>query len=135
MFLNNFSPNPILFEAGPISIYWYGFLITLGLILGFFVFYKLDRRAGLKKNDIFDLSFWLIVWGIIGGRLYHVLSESGYYVQHPLEIFFIWNGGVGIYGAIIAGLLVIHFYTRKNNIQIKNFKFHPPNRRTNFKKI
>lgn len=116
MFLHNYLPNSILLRIGSISIYWYGFLITLGAVLGFFVFYKLARKSGIDKNKIFDLTFWLVVWGIIGGRLYHVFSEASYYIQNPLEIFYIWNGGLGIYGVIIAGVIVVYFFSKRYRV-------------------
>jgi len=109
-------------RIGSISIYWYGFLITLGAVLGFFVFYKLARKSGIDKNKIFDLTFWLVIWGIIGGRLYHVFSEASYYIQNPLKIFYIWNGGLGIYGVIIAGAIVVYVFSKKNSTQIKLIK-------------
>ncbi|MBU4360734.1 prolipoprotein diacylglyceryl transferase [Patescibacteria group bacterium] len=110
-FLNTYQPNSVLLELSFIKIYWYGFLIALAGALGFFVFYKLAKRAGFKENFIFDLIFWLIIWGLIGARLYHVLSEIGYYFSHPLEVFFIWNGGFGIYGAVIAGIIVVWYFS------------------------
>ena len=116
MFLHSYNPSPILLDLGFVSIYWYGLLITLGLIAGFFVFYKLTQRVSINKNQIFNLCFWSIIWGIIGGRLYHILSELPYYWQHPLEIFYIWNGGVGIFGSIIAGVLVVYYFTKKYRI-------------------
>lgn len=126
MFLHSFHPNPILLDLNFVQIHWYGFLIALGIILGFIVFYYLSKKAdfpakgglasGWKKDFILNLSFWLIIWGMIGARLYHVLSEIDYYLSHPLEIFYIWQGGMGIYGAVIAGVLVIYYFTKKNKI-------------------
>ena len=114
MFLHTFHPSSTLFELNFIKIHWYGFLIFLAVILGFFIFYKLARKTGFKKDFIFDLTFWLIIWGIIGGRIYHILSELGYYWQNPLKIFFIWNGGMGIFGAVIAGLVVVYYFSLRH---------------------
>ncbi len=110
MFLHSFHPQSVLLDFGFIQIHWYGFLVTLSIILGSFVFYKLAQRAGYEKKFIFDLFFWLIIWGFIGGRLYHVLSEINYYWPRPLKIFYVWQGGLGIYGSMIAGILVICFF-------------------------
>ncbi len=111
MFLNTYQPNSVFLEISFVKIHWYGFLITLAGVLGFFIFYKLARKSGLDKKFIFDLTFWLIIWGLIGARLYHILSEINYYFQNPLEIFFIWNGGLGIFGVVVAGLIVIFYKT------------------------
>ena len=124
MFLSNSIPNPVLLNLDFIKIYWYGFLITLALVLGFLIFYKLIRKLDFKKDDIFNLAFWLIIWGVIGGRLYHIFSEITYYFKYPLEIFYIWNGGMGIYGSILAGILVIYFFSKKyklNFLKILDF--------------
>jgi len=107
----NYTPNPILFNLGIVRIYWYGFLITLGIVLGFCIFYKFARRAGINKDLIFDLAFWSLIFGLIGGRFYHVLSEINYYISHPLEIFYIWNGGMGIFGVLLAGVLVFYIFS------------------------
>lgn len=116
MFLHTYSPSPVLLDVGFIKIYWYGFLITLGIVLGFFIFYKLAQRTNINKNKIFDLTFWLIIWGVIGGRLYHVLSEISYYWHKPIEIFYVWNGGLGIYGVMVAGILAAYFFAKKYKI-------------------
>ncbi len=113
MFLHSYRPHSILFDFGFVQIHWYGFLIALGAVTGFFIFYKLARRAGFDKNIIFNLFFYLIIWGLIGGRLYHVLSEFNYYFYHPLEIFFIWQGGLGIYGSLISGIITVLYFAKK----------------------
>ncbi|NQU77178.1 prolipoprotein diacylglyceryl transferase, partial [Candidatus Falkowbacteria bacterium] len=108
------APNPIMFTLGPFTIYWYGFLITIAIILGFLISLKLAKKYGIKKNSVLDLYFWLIIFGIIGARLYHVACEWQTYLADPLRIIKIWQGGLGIYGAIIAGLIVIWLYSKKN---------------------
>lgn len=114
MFLHTFHPSSIFINLGFISIHYYGLLIALAVGLGFLVFYQLARRAGFEKNFIVDLVFWGIVWGLIGGRLYHVLSVPNYYWHHPLEILAVWHGGLGIYGSILAGILVIIYFSKKH---------------------
>jgi len=70
-----------------------------------------------RQDNLFNLFFYIILFGIIGGRLVHILSFAKYYSQNLLEIFYIWNGGIAFYGVFISGLLVL-FYFSKN---IKNF--------------
>lgn len=60
-----------------------------------------------------DLAFWLIIFSIIGARIYHIILQFSYYLQNPLQVFMIWNGGIAIHGAIIAGLLTIYYFSRK----------------------
>lgn len=109
----NLIPNPILLTLGPIKIHWYGFLIFLAFWLGFFIALKKAKKYDLTKEQIYDLSFWLFIAGLIGARLYHVFSELPYYLQNPKEIIFFWSGGLGIYGAVIAGILTLFLWSRK----------------------
>lgn len=112
--MNSFIPQPIIFEAGPIRVHWYGFLIFLAFWLGFFIALKRAKKYNLNKENIYDLSFWLLIAGIIGARLYHVFSELPYYSQNPGEIIFFWQGGLGIYGAMITGILTLFLWAKKN---------------------
>lgn len=113
MFFHHYLPNQILIKIGRLTIYWYGFLIFLAFWLGFFISLKLAKYRNIKKEITPNLAFLLFVFGLIGARLYHVFSEINYYRQNPIEILFFWQGGLGIYGAIIFGFLVLYFYSKK----------------------
>ncbi|MDD5032437.1 MAG: prolipoprotein diacylglyceryl transferase, partial [Patescibacteria group bacterium] len=99
-----------------IHVYWYGFFIVLGALAAVAVALKISSYYGLKKETIIDLAFWLILGGIIGARIYHVFLEWAYYLKYPLDVFKVWQGGLAIHGAIIAGLLVIWFFAKKRNL-------------------
>ncbi|MFA4834365.1 MAG: prolipoprotein diacylglyceryl transferase [Patescibacteria group bacterium] len=115
-FLHTFNPNPILVSFGPIHVYWYGFFIVLGVLAAIAAALKISSYYGLKKETIIDLAFWLVLGGIIGARIYHVFLELPYYSKYPLDIFKVWQGGLAIHGAIIAGLLLIWLFARKRNL-------------------
>jgi phosphatidylglycerol---prolipoprotein diacylglyceryl transferase len=112
-FLHTFNPSPVMISLGPIHIYWYGFFIILGVIAGLTVCFELAKLYNLKKEIIIDLAFWLIIGGLIGARLYHVGLEFNYYLDNPLSILKIWQGGIAIHGAIIGGLIALWLYTKK----------------------
>jgi len=97
-------------------IYFYGVLIGLGFLLGIAFCAKRAKRFGLKEDDIYDVMIWLIPCSIIGARSYYVLFQLGYYVQHPDELFAIRNGGLAIYGGVIAGVLVAYLVCRRKKI-------------------
>ena len=84
-------------------------------MVGLWLVVKLDKKyqLDLGQEKIFNLAIWLIVVGLVGARLYHVLSEINYYWLRPLEIFYLWRGGLGIFGAVIAGIIFIYFYARR----------------------
>ncbi len=81
---------------------------------------KLFRRYQLPGQLFFDLVFYLIIFGFLGGRLWHVFSELSYYVQRPLDILKIWQGGLAIHGTIIAGVVVLYFYYRRHRQALNN---------------
>jgi len=112
MFLHTYHPSSIILDLNFFQIHWYGFIITLAAFAGFFVFYQLAKKNNFTKEQIFNLIFWLIIASIIGGRLYHVFSEFPYYWQHPLQIFYLWQGGLGIFGAIFGMMLIIYLFSR-----------------------
>ena len=116
MFLHNFTPEPILISFGPIKIFWYGLLLVFGMLAAMFVFLRLAKKYKLDSEKMIDLIFWVIIFGVIGARLYAVLLELPYYLDNPLSIVKIWQGGLAIHGAIIAGAMVIWYFAKKQKI-------------------
>lgn len=119
-FLHTFNPSPILFSLDPVHIYWYGFFIVLGVLSALAVAIYLAKFYSLKIDVIVDLTFWLIIGGIIGARLYSVLLEWPYFSNNPLEIFKIWQGGLAIHGAMIGGAIALWWFTKKSSLK-ENF--------------
>jgi phosphatidylglycerol---prolipoprotein diacylglyceryl transferase len=115
-FFHNYHPARILFEAGPLVVYWYGLFIILGMLAGIFVTIKIGNKQGFKKELVFDIVFWMIVWGIIGARAYHVGLEIDYYFKNPFEIIKVWHGGLAIHGAIAADVIVLYYFSKKNQL-------------------
>ncbi len=115
-FLHTFHPHPILISFGPFNIFYYGFFIVCGILLGSIVILKLAEQYQLDKNIVMDSAFVVVLSAIAGGRLYHVFLESDYYWQHPLNIIMLWRGGLAIHGAIIGGLLAIYLFARKHKV-------------------
>jgi len=99
------SPSPILFEIGPISLRWYGFLIASAVLIGVFLSQKLGKYRNIDPELISDLVIWLVIGAIPAARIYYVLFEWQNYAQHPQDIIAIWQGGIAIHGAIIGGVI------------------------------
>ena len=99
-------------------IYFYGVLIGLGFLLAILFCARRAKRFGLKEDDIYDVAIWLIPCSILGARLYYVLFRLDYYLQHPEELFAIHNGGLAIYGGVIAGILVVVLLCRHKKIPV-----------------
>lgn len=116
--LHYFQPNPVFFQIGNISIHYYGLIIVLAIFLGLWITTSLAEKRNLKPDDIFDLFFWTVIFGILGARLYQVFILNWDYYQNNLwDIFKIWQGGLAIHGAIIFGLITLLIWSRKK----KNF--------------
>lgn len=104
--------NRVFFSLGPITIYWYSLTMLLAILIGIYLVNKEAKKVGLK--DYFDnLTFSTIIFGILGARLYYVIFEFDNYKYDLLSIFKVWEGGLAIYGAVIAGALVIIYYAKK----------------------
>ena len=116
VFLHTFQPSPIMFSFGPINIYWYGFFIVLGVISALFIAMKLGSYYGIKKETVIDLAFYLVIFGVIGARVYDVFFvEWNYFSMHLLDIFKVWQGGLAIHGAIIAGIITLYVFAKRIN--------------------
>ncbi|MBR0040809.1 MAG: prolipoprotein diacylglyceryl transferase [Oscillospiraceae bacterium] len=98
------------------NIYFYGVIIAVGFLLGITYCAKNAKRFGIREDDVYDLVLWLIPLSIIGARLYFVAFKREYYLAHPDEIAAIWNGGLAIYGGVIAGVAVILLVCRHKKI-------------------
>lgn len=95
--------DPVAISIGPIKIYWYGIIIALAMLIGISLATKEAQKLGLEEDTMVDMALWAIPIGFIGARLYYVLFKWDYYIQNPSEIIAIWNGGIAIYGGLIAG--------------------------------
>jgi phosphatidylglycerol:prolipoprotein diacylglycerol transferase len=107
--------DPIALRLGPIQVHWYGIIIATAVLAGALLGTVEARRRGEDPDKGWSMLLLVIVTSIIGARLYHVIHEWGpVYSKDPLLIPQIWNGGIGIPGAIIGGAIGIWWYTRQN---------------------
>ncbi len=105
-----FDISRVAISLGSFKVYWYGLIIATGLMLAILYAYKTAPRFQLNFNKLMNCVFVGLVTGIIGARLYFCIFKWDYYFTHPIEIFYIHEGGLAIYGGIIgaiAGGLVV----------------------------
>lgn len=99
--------NPVALQFGDFKIYWYGIIIGIGFLLAVLYGFASCKKMNINKDHLFDAIIGGLIGGIVGARLYYVLFYPGdKYLQDPLKIFDIKEGGLGIYGGIIGALLV-----------------------------
>ena len=127
-------PDPVMFQLpfpcftdGKLAlcvrdIYWYGVLVTVGTLVGAFVADREARRRGKNPDHVWNALIFVMIFGLIGARLYHIVSSPAesstnlqYYLAHPAEIVNFIDGGLkglGIFGAILGGTFGLWIYTR-----------------------
>lgn len=111
------------FFIGQFEVRYYGIILMLGAVAGAFLGTREAKRRGYEAEIVWDLMIYLLIGGIIGARLWHLLTPppssgitAGWYFTHPLDALNIRKGGLGIPGAIIAGVIVLFFYARKHQL-------------------
>ena len=102
--------NRVFISIGPVNIYWYSVLIVASLIIGMYFSLKEATKNNLGKDFLYDLIFYLIPVAIIGARTYYVVFNFSLFKDNLLDIFKLWEGGLAIYGAVIASLIFIVYY-------------------------
>jgi phosphatidylglycerol:prolipoprotein diacylglycerol transferase len=109
---------PVLLKVGPVSIFTYGFFIAVGFLAGIYLAVREARRLGEEPEIIMDLCFYILVAAIIGSRLFYVATNPGMFLDDPVEILKIWNGGLVFYGGFIAALVTGIIYLKIKNIPV-----------------
>lgn len=97
--------DPVAFNLGPLSVRWYGIIIAIGILLGYFVAQRALVKAGLHKDTLVDIIFYSALFGFIAARIYFVIFQWPYYAENPGEIIKIWHGGIAIHGGLIGGFI------------------------------
>lgn len=115
-FLHTYLPQPILFTLGNVSVHWYGLILAIAVLLGYWLVIKMAKQRSLEIDLVSNIYLNLLIWGFIGARLYHILNEWSYYNSHLTETIAVWKGGLAIHGAIIAGILVVYYYSRLRKV-------------------
>lgn len=98
--------NPIAFSIGSIQVHWYAIIIVVGLLLAMLYCFKRAKLFGVDMDRLIDVVIGGLIGGIIGARLYYVAFAWENYVEEPWRIFYVWEGGLAIYGGLIGALLV-----------------------------
>lgn len=108
------SPAEVAFNIFGFPVYYYGIILALAIFIGVYASYFLYKKFyGLDKAScIMDFAPYLIIIGIIGARLYYCLVNYSYYIENPLEIFYIRQGGLSIHGVIIIGILTLLAFSK-----------------------
>lgn len=108
--------DPVAVQIGPLTIYWYGIIMTSAFIIGTALAYYHASRSGVDPEHILNLLLLIIPAAIIGARVYYVAFSWEDYRYNPIEAIAIWHGGLAIHGGLIGGFLAGYFYVRKHRL-------------------
>src|SRR5215208_788645 len=110
-------PSPVIFEAGPFALRYYGVCIALGIVAATWLTGRELDRKGYDPALALDALFFVVPPGFIGARIYHVLTDYSLYADDPIPgVFEVWNGGLGIYGAVAGGFLGLLLFGRYRGV-------------------
>ena len=101
-----FRFSPVAFTVFGKDVFWYGIIITVGIILAVLYAFMRAKQSGIKPDHMYDYSIFTIIFGIIGARTYYVLSELDSYNSF-MDAIAIWKGGLAIYGGVIGGICAL----------------------------
>ena len=109
---------PRSLELGPLNIYFYGLVIALGLILAVMYALKRSKEFGLKEDDILDGVLWVTPFAIICARAYYVIFSWSDYASKPISVFYIWEGGLAIYGGVLGAVVGVAVLCKIKKIKL-----------------
>ena len=115
------SPSQILCTIFGVHIYFYGVIMAFAIAAGtLFSDWIGSKYFQLKKETIIDLAPYLIIFGLLGARLYYCLMDYDFYLRFPTEILALRHGGISIHGAIIGGFFGLLIFSKRHKISAKN---------------
>ncbi|OON99747.1 MAG: prolipoprotein diacylglyceryl transferase [Epulopiscium sp. Nele67-Bin004] len=117
----SFNIDKIAFSIFGLDVHWYGIILTLGIMCGGLVSSYVAQHERLPKDIIMDFLVIDLLFAILGARIYYVIFKWDYYGQNLLEIFNLRQGGIAIYGGIIASVAVAAVFTKKKRVNLWQF--------------
>ncbi|MDI9469937.1 MAG: prolipoprotein diacylglyceryl transferase [Bacillota bacterium] len=117
--IQNLEINREVFSIGQVSIYWYGLLIAVAVLLAMYLALRHSQRCGISQDDVLDFYLVAIPIAIVGARLYYVIFQWERFAPDPKRIFSMREGGLAFYGGVIAGVAAVAVLGR-----IKRYRFH-----------
>ncbi len=118
------SPSRGVIHLGPLPLRGYALMIILGVIVAVWLGERRWAARGGVKGTVVDVAVWAVPFGLVGGRLYHVITDYQLYFgkhAHPIRVFEVWNGGLGIWGAVAAGALGAYIGCARRGVSLRPF--------------
>ena len=106
------------FSLGPLTVHYYGAIIALGLLLAVFYGSRRSKEFGIKEDDVMDGVLWIVPFAILCARAYYVAFSWAEYADNPISMFYIWNGGLAIYGGVLGAVVGVMVFCKIKKIKI-----------------
>jgi phosphatidylglycerol:prolipoprotein diacylglycerol transferase len=111
------SIDPIIFSIGHFMLRWYSLIVTSAIIAGVWITWREAKRKGLAEKYFGDAVLCVIVGGLIGARLFHVIDHwPDEYALNPIRALYIWEGGLAIWGAVIGGGIALALFAWRRGL-------------------
>jgi phosphatidylglycerol:prolipoprotein diacylglycerol transferase len=110
--------DPVLFHLGHFALRWFSLLVVLAVAGAWLLGMREARRKGLNVERLQGMLIWLLVGGIAGARLFHVIDRWELYGAEPLRALAVWEGGIAIWGAILGGLVAGTVYVVRHGLDL-----------------
>ncbi|MBU1864363.1 MAG: prolipoprotein diacylglyceryl transferase [Candidatus Omnitrophica bacterium] len=108
--------HPIVFTCGPLTIYSYGVMIASGVCVSFFLIKKHFIKTTVSTNVLIDCIVWSLAAGIVGARIFYVITHFGEFKNDLFSVVKLWEGGLVLYGGLIFGFIVLSFFAYRKRI-------------------
>ncbi len=110
--------DPVIFHFGVFELRWYSLAIMLAVLTAVLLSVYRGKKKGIVPEEIYSLALWVVISGIVGARLFHVIDRWEYYAGNPLGILQLQQGGLAIWGALVGGGLALILYARSRHLSL-----------------
>lgn len=108
--------HPILFNFFGITVYSWGFMVALGFVAAILIAVANCKREGLTYDQVVDISFYVLIFSMLGARLFYIIQFWSEFSPKPISIFYVWEGGMVFYGGLIFAIATVYIYSKIKKI-------------------